>query len=105
VKDDTAVAKEGWISWSEGEVLVGVVCREAWESGNGSVFAAQVTNLTRSRAALVAWSSLATSERIEMSGGSSAISRGRHRLVVDVVDYWHVLVVISCESAAYEREE
>jgi len=86
VKDDTAITEESWVSWSEGDVLVGIVCGKAWEGGNSSVFAAQVTNLTGSRTALVTWRRLATSEWVEMSGGSSAISIRWHSLVVNVVD-------------------
>jgi hypothetical protein len=86
MKDDTAITEEGWVSWSKGEVLVGIVCGKAWEGGNGSVFTTQVTNLAGSRAALVAWRRLATSEWIEMSGSSSAISVRWHSLVVNVVD-------------------
>jgi hypothetical protein len=86
VKDDTAITEESRVSWSEGEVLVSIVRGKAWECGNGSMFAAQVANLAGSRAALVAWRRLATSEWVEMSGGSSAISIRWHSLVMNVVD-------------------
>lgn len=86
VEDHTAIAEEGWVSWSEGEVLVGVVGAEAWESWNGSVFAAQVTDLAGRRVVFVAWRILATTVWIKMSGGRGAISVCWHRLVVDVVN-------------------
>jgi hypothetical protein len=90
VEDHTAVAEECWVSWNEGEVLVGVVCAEARESWNGSVFAAQVTDLAGRRVVFVAWRILATTVWIKMGGGRGTISGRWHRLVVDVVDWRHV---------------
>lgn len=87
MENDTLVTEEGWVSWSEGEELICVVCVEAWESGDGAIFAAEVTCLAGSRARLVAWWCLAASGWVKMSCGSGAISIGGDGLVVNVVDY------------------
>lgn len=86
MENEAAVAHVRWCIWHEGDVVIGIVGAESWESGNGAMFAAEVADLACLRLRVVTWRGLTTGVRVEMGEGSRTVAVTGNVLIVDVVD-------------------